>query len=135
MQQTKTLYLSCSLLGIGILLLGLSGCGNVSQFYGINTIGSNVTPIGEIKPEQDKATVYLRGTVANVVPLLQQRAYQIKDATGKIWVVTNQKNPVQVQDVVKIKGILRYESIPIGGGEFGEVYVEEQQQLERRPGN
>jgi len=119
---------------MGILVLGLVGCGNVSQFYGLNLLGG-VTPIGEIKPEKDNTTVFLEGTVTNVVPLLEQRAYLLKDPTGKIWVVTNQKNPVQLQDMVKIKGKLRYQSIPIGGGEFGEVYVEQQQQLERRAAN
>jgi hypothetical protein len=88
--------------------------------------GSNVTPIKEIQAKQDKqGTVYIQGKVERQVPLLKRRAYQINDSTGKIWVVTNQSDLQPGKDIV-IKGKVRYQSIPLAGQEFGEVYIEEE---------
>ncbi|MBD2506651.1 hypothetical protein H6G91_05125 [Nostoc muscorum FACHB-395] len=138
MQQTRNLSLSFSLghsivsyrLGLIILLVvGLCSCGSLtpSGLNGTNfQIGSNVTPIREIKPEQDnRAIVYIQGQVEKQAPLMKQWAYQINDSTGKIWVVTNQKNLAKGAQVV-IKGKIRYQSIPLGGKELGEVYLEEE---------
>jgi RPA family protein len=55
---------------------------------------------------------------------MKQWAYQISDPTGKIWVVTNQGN-LQKGTQVVLKGKIRYQSIPIAGQDFGEVYLEE----------
>ncbi|MBE8992355.1 hypothetical protein [Nostoc sp. LEGE 12450] len=138
MQQTRNLSLSFFLghstvsyrLGlIFLLVVGLCSCGSLtpSGLNGINfQIGSNVTPIREIKPKQDnQATVYIQGQVEKQAPLMKQWAYQINDSTGKIWVVTNQKNLAKGAQVV-IKGKIRYQSIPLGGKELGEVYLEEE---------
>ncbi|SRR5579883_730999 len=106
------------------LSVGLSSCGNLS-LYGMNTIGVNVTPIRELKQQSQQdhnATVYIRGKVERQVPLLQKRAYQINDSTGKIWVITHQTG-LQVGDQVMIKGQISYQSIPLGGKEYGEVYL------------
>ncbi|WP_416212088.1 hypothetical protein [Nostoc sp. ChiVER01] len=112
-----------------LLVVGLCSCGSLtsSGLNGTNlTIGTNVTPIREIKPEQDnKATVYIQGKVEKKAPLMKQWAYQISDSTGQIWVVTNQKNLNEGAQVV-IKGKIRYRSIPLAGKELGEVYLEEQ---------
>ncbi len=114
---------------IFLLVVGLCSCGSLtsSGLNGTNfTIGTNVTPIREIKPEKDnKATVYIQGKVEKKAPLMKQWAYQINDSTGKIWVVTNQKNLSEGAQVV-IKGKIRYRSIPLAGKELGEVYLEEE---------
>jgi hypothetical protein len=125
-QMTNKLFFR---LGLAFsLLAGISGCGQLPtsnwNFSNLQ-ISSNVTPIRDIKPEQDnQATVYVQGKVERQVPLLQRWAYQINDSTGKIWVVTNQADLVAGQEVV-IKGKVRYKSIPLAGQEFGEIYVEE----------
>ncbi|QFS44613.1 hypothetical protein GXM_02088 [Nostoc sphaeroides CCNUC1] len=114
---------------IFLLVVGLCSCGSLtsSGLNGTNfTIGTNVTPIRQIKPKQDnKATVYIQGKVEKKAPLIKQWAYQISDSTGKIWVVTNQKNLEEGAQVV-IKGKVRYRSIPLAGKELGEVYLEEE---------
>lgn len=114
---------------IFLLVVGLCSCRSLtsSGLNGTNfTIGTNVTPIREIKPEKDnKATVYIQGKVEKKAPLMKQWAYQINDSTGKIWVVTNQKNLSEGAQVV-IKGKIRYRSIPLAGKELGEVYLEEE---------
>ena len=118
------------------LSAGLLGCGNLAQLA-VNgfssSLGVSVTSIRDIKLEQERnATVYLRGKVVKQVPLLGWRVYQLQDSTGAIWVLTNQTTP-QPKDEVLIRAQVLYQSIPLVGKEFGEVYVEQQEQLERTP--
>ncbi|MBD2439080.1 hypothetical protein [Nostoc sp. FACHB-110] len=121
----KYYRLVCNLL----LVAGLSSCGSwtPSDLKGSNFIfGSNVTPIEKISAKRDKqATVYIQGKVEKQVPLMKQWAYQISDATGKIWVITNQSN-LQKGSQVVLRGKVRYKSIPIAGQDFGEIYITEE---------
>lgn len=114
-------------LGLTFLLVGgLCSCGKSGLNANNLKFGANVTPIREIKPQQgNQATVYIQGKVSKQAPLIKQRLYQIDDTTGKIWVVTNQTNLKEGQQVV-FKGKVRYKSIPLAGKEFGEVYLEEE---------
>ena len=115
--------------GLTILcLFALYSCGYSGQsgLNGVNfSIGVNVTPIQELKPRQDKATVYILGKVSSSVPLVKQQVYQINDSTGKIWVLTNQTGWKEGQSVV-IKGKVNYQSIFLAGKELGEIYLEEE---------
>lgn len=115
----------CRLGLASILILGLLSCSNVNE-YGMNAIGVNVTSINELTPQNkdNKDPVYVSGKVERKVPLLEKQMYQIEDSTGKIWVLTNQKN-WKVGEKVVVKAIPQYESIPISGAELGKVYLEE----------
>lgn len=133
----KMLYL----LPICLLMLGggLVSCSNVAQVdnNGINVSDRrvNLTQIRNIKPSRNPfSTIYLQGKVTAIAPFLQAGAYQVQDATGKIWVVTNQTLP-QVDDTVLIKGKVQFRSIPLAGQELGEVYVQEQEKLSPGTGN
>jgi hypothetical protein len=110
-----------------LLVVGLCGCGKfTSPGFNIGNfrIGSNITPIREIKPaKNDRATVYIQGKVERQVPLLKRWAYQIDDSTGKIWVVS--QNKLAQGEQVVIKGKVKYQSIPLAGKELGEVFLEE----------
>lgn len=128
MQQPRIFYF--------FLLGALLSCCLLIQ-SGLNSInlklGVDVTNIRDLKPERDNDTiVYLQGKVAKQVPLLKRQVYQLQDSTGTTWVLTNQTN-LQMEDKVLIKGKVRYQSIPLAGKDFGEIYVEEQEQLERAP--
>jgi peptide subunit release factor RF-3 len=83
-----------------------------------------VTPIQKITPQNKDTTVYIQGKVEKTAPLIQRKAYQINDSTGKIWVVTNQGN-FQIGEQVVLKGNVQYQSIPLAGQEYGEIYLEE----------
>lgn len=115
-------YLYC------LLSVGLVSCGGlpVSTINRIEAIeGVNVVNIRSLTQKQNKdSTVYLRGKVIRQVPLVDWRMYQLQDATGKIWVLTK-KTDLKPTEQVLIKGKVRYQSIPIAGKDFGEVYVEE----------
>lgn len=126
MQQSKKFYL----VPFYFFFVGGLICVSLIQF-GISSInfiaGVNVTNIGDINPKLDNdATVYLQGKVAHRVPLLELQMYQLQDTSGTIWVLTDRKD-LQLDDKVLIKGNVRYQSIPLAGKDFGEVYVQEQQ--------
>lgn len=126
---------NCSILTIYCFLgLGLVSCGGVP--FAMNRIelsqGVNVINIRDLTREQNKkATVYLRGKAIRQVPLVDWQMYQLQDTTGSIWVLTKNTNLRRGEQVL-IKGKVRYQGIPIGGKDFGEVYVQEEQQLERK---
>ncbi|MBD2692259.1 hypothetical protein [Anabaena catenula] len=129
-QQAKISSLRfCYLVLACLLVFELYGCSN-SRNSGTNTsnliLSANATPIREIKPApKNQATVYIQGKVEKEAPLIKQKAYQINDSTGKIWVLTHQNN-LQVGQQVIFKGKVRYQSIPLAGKEYGEVYLEEE---------
>jgi hypothetical protein len=109
------------------LLMGLYACGK-ERNSGISLknfhIGANVTPIQKITRKNQDTRVYIQGKVEKTAPLIQKKAYQINDSTGKIWVITNQGN-FQVGEEVVLKGNVQYKSVPLAGKEYGEIYLEE----------
>jgi hypothetical protein len=125
----KHVNLSCRLGLTFFLFGGLISCASLNQSdFNASSfrIGANITPIQGLKPEQNNTTLYIQGKVEKIVPLLSnRRVYQINDSTGKIWVLTNQTG-LKVGEQAVIKGQLRYQSIPLAGKDFGEVYLEEQ---------
>ena len=137
MQQKKAISFFlpfCFLLFGGVLM----SCANSSRsgVVGINVsdYSVKVTRISDLPQTQNaNATVHLLGEVVTKAPFLGSGAYQIKDNTGTIWVITNQTLP-EVGDGILLKGQLQYQSIPVGGQELGEVYIQEQEQLKRNAG-
>ena len=108
------------------ILLGLWGCGNLSPDIEV----TNIRDIQQIP--KGTTRVYLKGTVIKQVPLLDAQLYQLDDASGEIWVFTTSSLP-QLGDEITIAGEIRYESIPVEGLDFSEVYVWETQKLEQQP--
>ena len=121
---------------LSILISGLLGCGKLSH-SGVNIFQSSnvdVTNIGDIQKNRDAySTVYLKGKVTSVALFVGSGAYELQDATGSIWVITTQTLPAKGDEVL-IKSLVQYKSIPIGGKDLGEVYVQEQEQMERQSG-
>ncbi len=135
-QKSKMFYFLpfCFLLFGG----GLAGCSNSAPLgmggFNLSGIGGSITRISDIQQQRNSnATLYLQGQVATRAPFLTNGAYKLQDATGTIWVLTNQTVP-NVGDEVTIKGQLQYQSIPVGGQDVGELYIQEQQLLRRRAG-
>ncbi|MBW4492646.1 MAG: hypothetical protein KME26_06055 [Oscillatoria princeps RMCB-10] len=117
-----------ALASLSLLLGGLTAGAQMALFG-----ASGATDIGEIQQKREvNSTVYVQGKVEKRAPFLGAGAYQLQDATGSIWVITNKTLPNQ-GDEVSIKGSVNYESIPVAGLEIGEVYIKEQEQLQRKP--
>ncbi len=118
--------LKIRILQVSSLLLfgGLGGCQS-----GVNV---PVTKIGDIQKHSNAySTVYLKGKIGNQAPFVNSGAYELEDESGKIWVISNQKLPEPGEQIL-LKGQVKYQSIPIGGKDLGETYIQEQEQLERQ---
>jgi uncharacterized protein YdeI (BOF family) len=98
-------------------IVGLVGCAGLAL--------GDVTKISAIQRQNENATVYLTGKVMVRAPLLGQKAYEIQDETGTIWVVTKAEAPAPGLEVT-VTGKVRYQSILLGGKEQGTVYIEQQ---------
>jgi hypothetical protein len=67
------------------------------------TACEGITKISEVKSDPSKfrnKTVRVMGTVTNSVGVLSTGGYEIEDATGKIFVVSNQGIPARGVEVV-----------------------------------
>lgn len=73
-------------------------------------------------------TYVVTGTVQALSYLLSQGAYQLKDDTGSIWIITPNPMP-RIGDRVYVKAQSMYRSIQVQGQEFGEYYLMEIEQL------
>ncbi|MGF1590503.1 MAG: hypothetical protein ACFCU7_14930 [Pleurocapsa sp.] len=89
---------------------------------------SSLIAIEGISPQKIGKTVYLKGKVVHLAPFVDNAAYQIEDATGKIWVITTQKPP-EFGQLINIKGKIEYQSLLFADQELGEFYVIELEQL------
>lgn len=137
-------------LGLGLSLVAIAiapacsapGAESGSLWKSMGTVVSpllsaNRTPIGSLV-QSDPATltpdstVYVEGEIVAIAPLLTGQMYQVRDRTGQIWVVSPAAD-LRVGDRVVIEGAVQYESIPLGGQERGELYLEEQQRLDHSP--
>ena len=73
--------------------------------------------------------VYVEGEVLRLSPLLNGMAYEIQDATGRIWVQT-QRQDVILGETVHVQGKLHRRDASVGGQDFSEAYLEELRQVE-----
>lgn len=83
----------------GIAVLGgLSGCNQLTQ------LGIGVTPIRQVveNPSQHPH-VTVRGTVGDQIGLWGRGAYELKDDSGSVWVLTQSGMPTKASTLV-VKG-------------------------------
>ena len=116
---------------VSLMMGGLFGCANLtkSRLSFLPRPDVPITSIRDVQKSSPKSSmVYIEGEVGKLVPFLDSRAYELKDSTGSIWVVTKQKSPNQ-QDKVLLKAKVQHKNIRVGKKTLKEVYVEEQQRL------
>jgi len=86
------------------------------------------TPIQTLQQRPDlNNPVYLEGEVGQQAPFVGSRAYELRDATGTIWVVTKAK-PMRSGSRVLVKGQPRYQTVASGGQQTQELYLDAQEQ-------
>ena len=116
---------------VSLMMGGLFGCANLtkSRLSFLPRPDVPITSIRDVQKTSPKSSmVYIEGEVGKLVPFVGSSAYELKDSTGSIWVVTKQKVPAQ-QDQVLVKAKVQHKNIRVGGKTLKEVYVEEQQRL------
>lgn len=90
--------------------------------------GKSWVTVAEISPQKSERTIFLKGRVSQVAPLIDRGAYQLDDGTGKIWVVTSQTAP-QLGEEINLRGKIKFQSLPFAEQELGELYLIELEQL------
>ncbi|NJO42570.1 MAG: hypothetical protein HC769_11090 [Cyanobacteria bacterium CRU_2_1] len=102
--------------------------GGVSLLMGM--VGCGVTTVRQVQEHPTRnwfnSTVQLKGTIGDRAPLIGAQVYQLQDETGTIWVLTTDTNLRSGERVV-VQGKVLFQSIPIEGQEYGEVYIQELQ--------
>jgi hypothetical protein len=106
---------------IPLTLLIILGSKRVINFNFASS--SKIIHVSQIKQDAGKSRrVKISGTVTKVIPLVSSVAYQVKDDTGEIWVLSENEAP-QVDQNIIINGTLKYQNINIGEEDFGSFYV------------
>lgn len=100
-----------------ILLSSLTGC------------QTSPISIAKISEKRIGRNVYITGKVVHLAPFVDRAAYKVEDATGKIWVVTD-NTPPPLDRLIHFKGTIKYQSLPFAEQELGDFYLIESEQLE-----
>ncbi len=122
---------------LGLLAVIVTGCqapNTLAEFSFPKLLSQlSVTSINQLQQSRPRVPtqVNLRGKVQNLVPLAGATAYQLQDSSGSIWVIS--PNRPNVGDILLIRGQTRYEAIVVTGQDRGEVYIQEQEVIERQP--
>lgn len=121
--------------GFGLsLLVGLVGCSSPvlqseeTSFHPevmLSTLNFSTAKISDLQKQKTNFTVHLQGKTGAQAPLAGLSAYELQDATGKVWVVTKSAPPAP-RTAVKITGKVRYQRIVLNGREQGSIYVEQE---------
>ncbi|MGK7897777.1 MAG: hypothetical protein AB4372_30210 [Xenococcus sp. (in: cyanobacteria)] len=117
------------------LNLNLVGC----DFLASVNLWNNEKPIpinaiSERSPSQrankkNHKSIYIKGKVIKLAPLLGNNAYQIQDDTGKIWVITTEQLP-SVGQFIFIKCNIKFKNLSLGNQEIDELYLVELERLD-----
>ena len=112
------------LLTLALVLWSLSGC---KYLINLGFASPQVVEIARISEDKAKSTtIAVRGRVEKTVPLLNRIAYQIKDNSGSIWVVSDHRKPTIGEEIV-VEVVPKYQKITITGENLGGLYLREVQ--------
>ena len=124
--------MSFSRLGLaGLCLSVIAGC---SASPNLPAASNNVismlesgekVKIKEVGSKRNRV-VQVQGRINAQAPLMGgQRAYEVQDETGSVWVVTSRAVPATGSQVT-IQGKVRLEKIDLAGQDQSAVYIEQQ---------
>lgn len=81
--------------------------------------------IRDVGSKRDRV-VQVEGKIKAQAPLIGgQRAYEVQDDTGSVWVVTTQAVP-QTGSQVTVQGTVKLQKIDLAGQDQSTVYIEQQ---------
>ncbi|AUC60408.1 hypothetical protein AA637_04160 [Cyanobacterium sp. HL-69] len=90
-------------------------------FAGENQV--NIETISTLEQDND-VEVKVKGTVKNVIPLVNGYAYEIEDNTGSIWVMTTGEKP-EIGQKITSQAMVKREEIIIGEEDMSSFYLKE----------
>jgi hypothetical protein len=114
-------------------MVGLMACNQLPQ--SVAGEGNAVPPPDQLAKRQDiqqvlntpvtGTVVFLQGKIGAKVPLLGGFAYQLRDDSGSIWVMTRGAVP-NLGDEIFAAGKVSYQNIEISGRNERSTYIEQQ---------
>ncbi|BAU11768.1 hypothetical protein LEP3755_22710 [Leptolyngbya sp. NIES-3755] len=123
--------MSFSRVGLVVLCLSAIGC---SASPNLPVASSNIitalqpgerVKIREVGSKRDRV-VQVEGKIKGQAPLMGgQRAYEVQDDTGSVWIVTKQAIPATGSSVT-VSGTVKLQKIDLAGQDQSTVYIEQQ---------
>jgi len=123
--------MSFSRVGLVVLCLSAIGC---SASPNLPVSSSNIitalqpgerVKIRDVGSKRDRV-VQVEGKIKGQAPLMGgQRAYEVQDDTGSVWVVTSRAIPATGSSVT-VSGTVRLQKIDLAGQDQSTVYIEQQ---------
>jgi len=117
----------CRLFILSLVFWTMTGC---DYLIYLGLASPQVITIEQInqKNKTKKTPVRVQGKVEKIVPLLGSSAYEIKDLTGSIWIISSNTLP-PVGKQITVEAIPQYQEITIGSENLGGFYLEEVKQI------
>ncbi|MEB3339719.1 hypothetical protein [Okeania sp.] len=117
---------------IMFLVMGVISCSQIEQTA--IKLNLNVSRIEKIKSKgKIDNQVHLKGTVESIAPFIETGAYELKDNTGSIWILTKTNLP-KIGTEITVKGKVHYQSIVVpemGNQDVGDFYIQELERIEK----
>ncbi|MBD1859014.1 MULTISPECIES: hypothetical protein [Leptolyngbya] len=118
---------------IGVVLLCVSAIGCTTS-PDLPSTSNNVLAVlepgeqvkaNQVSQKRDRV-VQVQGQIKAQAPLMGgQRAYEVQDETGSVWVVSDRTVPA-TGSRVSVQGRVKFQKIEIGGKDQSSVYIEQQ---------
>ena len=121
------------------LCLGFLGCNGSPQLQSTsgNVLSvldmSAATKIRDVQKNKVNQVVRLQGKIGSQAPLMGgQVAYELRDDSGSIWIVTQEKLPASGTQIC-VQGEVKFKQITIAGQDQSSVYIEQRGGVEVLP--
>lgn len=94
------------------------------RILSILDLGS-VTKVKDVQRKKQHFSVHVKGKITAQAPFASGlRAFEVRDETGSIWIVTKKSVPSTGSSVV-VKGTVRHKKISVDGQDQSTVYLEQ----------
>ncbi len=119
----------CRLFVLSLVFWTMTGC---DYLINLGLASPQVIEIEEIGAKTNNKNkdnpIRVQGKVEKIVPLLGSSAYELRDVTGSIWIVSKNNLP-PVGEKITVEGIPQYQEIVVGSENLGSFYLEEIKQV------
>jgi hypothetical protein len=91
---------------LALPLTSLSACDRPPTEIFLGLDPTPASQIAELIQKSEGSRVVVQGKVTAIAPLVKQSVYEVQDASGVVWVLTNHQAP-QRHAQVKVHGVMR----------------------------
>jgi hypothetical protein len=111
---------------LSLVFWSVSGC---NYLIDLGLASPQLIEINQIEQQKNRQRpIRVYGTVAKIVPLINSSAYQLKDSSGLIWIVTDNNLP-QLGEQLTVEALPEYQEIMIDNENLSGFYLKEIQQI------